>query len=55
MAKCYLAVVCHSSIWAHKNVKVIKLFRKIALKHSGIIFMIFITYFYNYVTDWLPV
>ena len=29
-------------------VKVIKRFRKIALKNSGIIFMIIIIYFYNY-------
>ena len=53
MAKCYLIVVCHSS--TYKNVKVIKLFRKIALKDSGIIFMIIIIYFDNHETDWLPV
>ena len=46
MAKCYLAVVCHSS--TYKIVKVIKLFRKIASKDSRILFMIIIIYFYNY-------
>ena len=38
-------MVCHSS--TYKIVEVIKLFRKIALKDSGIFFMIIIIYFYN--------
>ena len=42
---CYLDVVCHSS--TYKIVKVIKPFRKLASKDSGIIFMIIIIYFYN--------
>ena len=43
--RCYLVVVCHSS--TYKIVKVIKPFRKLASKDSGIIFMIIIIYFYN--------
>ena len=39
-------MVCHSS--TYKIVEVIKLFRKIALKDSGIFFMIIIIYFYNH-------
>ena len=38
-------MVCHSS--TYKIVKVIKPFRKLALKDSGIIFMLIIIYFYN--------
>ena len=38
-------MVCHSS--TYKIVKVIKPFRKLASKDSGIIFMIIIIYFYN--------
>ena len=54
-SKCYLVVVCHSSIWAYKNVKVTKLFRKIAWKDSQITFMIIIIYLnYNYTAcNWL--
>jgi len=44
--KCYFVVVCHSS--TYKIVEVKKLFRKIVLKDSGIIFMIIIIYFYNH-------
>ena len=38
-------MVCHSS--TYKIVKVIKPYRKLASKDSGIIFMIIIIYFYN--------
>ena len=38
-------MVCHSS--TYEIVKVIKPFRKLASKDSGIIFMIIIIYFYN--------
>ena len=38
-------MVCHSS--TYKIVKVIRPFRKLASKDSGIIFMIIIIYFYN--------
>ena len=41
-----IVVVCQSS--TYKIVEVIKLFRKIALKDSGIVFMIIIIYFYNH-------
>ena len=44
--KCYLVVVCHSA--TYKILKVMKLFRKIALKDSGIIFTIVIISLYNY-------
>ena len=44
--KRYLVVVCHSS--TYKIVKVMKLFRKIALKDSGIVFTMVIISFYNY-------
>ena len=43
--RCYLVVVCQSS--TYEIVKVIKSFRKLASKDSGIIFMIIIIDFYN--------